>query len=253
MMSEEENTPPSQRTIAVIDDDLGVRAALCNLLDSAGYRHCSFDCGEDFLTSSCLPVAACAIVDLNLPGMSGFELAEQLLAETTWLRELIEHMVRDPHERDDVAQEVGTLALQRPPDQLQIIRQHGQLVGLLERAELLRRSGRRIQPEEHDALALVSAAHLVDRRDRLRVHDPFGKFSCRQWFRGVAQDLTTRVAGLPDQARAVADAASATLRIAATHALSFSFLPGWLRALEANMLTPIELMRSVVDAMAEAI
>ncbi|WP_413458221.1 response regulator transcription factor [Herbaspirillum huttiense] len=77
-MSEGENTPPSHRTIAVIDDDLGVRAALCNLLDSAGYRHCSFDCGEDFVTSTCLPVAACAIVDLKLPGMSGFELAEQL-------------------------------------------------------------------------------------------------------------------------------------------------------------------------------
>lgn len=78
MMSEGETTPPSHRPIAVIDDDLGVRAALCNLLDSAGHRHCSFDGGEDFLTSTCLPVAACAIVDLNLPGMSGFELAEQL-------------------------------------------------------------------------------------------------------------------------------------------------------------------------------
>lgn len=78
MMNEEENTPPSHRAIAVIDDDLGVRAALCNLLDSAGHRSCSFDRGEDFLASTCLPVACCAIVDLNLPQMGGFELAERL-------------------------------------------------------------------------------------------------------------------------------------------------------------------------------
>ncbi len=71
-----------------------------------------------------------------------------------------------------------------------------------------------------------------------------------EWFRGVAQDLTTRVAGLPDQARAVADAASATLRIAATHALSFSFLPGWLRALEARVEggpRPVQLISDVMQ------
>ncbi|EIJ44444.1 two component response regulator protein [Herbaspirillum sp. GW103] len=78
MMSQGETMPASHRPIAVIDDDPGVRTALCNLLDSAGHRHCSFDCGEDFLSSTCLPVAGCAIVDLNLPRMSGFELAEQL-------------------------------------------------------------------------------------------------------------------------------------------------------------------------------
>lgn len=71
-----------------------------------------------------------------------------------------------------------------------------------------------------------------------------------EWFRGVAQDLTTRVAGLPEQARAVADAASSTLRIAATHALSFSFLPGWLRALEARVEggpRPVQLISDVMQ------
>ncbi len=79
MMSEGENTPLSQyRPVAVIDDDLWVRAALCNLLDSAGHRSCSFDNAEDFLDSSCLAQACCAIVDVGLKQMSGFELAEQL-------------------------------------------------------------------------------------------------------------------------------------------------------------------------------
>ena len=70
-----------------------------------------------------------------------------------------------------------------------------------------------------------------------------------EWFRAVAQDLLTRVAGIPDQARAVADASSATLRIAATHALSFSFLPGWLRGLESRLKSgpgPVQLISDVM-------
>jgi DNA-binding response OmpR family regulator len=62
----------------VIDDDHGVRTALCNLLDSAGYRSCGFAAGEEFLAAACLHEAACAIVDLGLSCMSGFELAERL-------------------------------------------------------------------------------------------------------------------------------------------------------------------------------
>jgi len=71
-----------------------------------------------------------------------------------------------------------------------------------------------------------------------------------EWFRSVAQELLTRVDGLPEQARAVADASAATLRIAATHALSFSFLPGWLRALESRMAggpAPVQLISDVMQ------
>lgn len=54
-----------------------------------------------------------------------------------------------------------------------------------------------------------------------------------EWFRTVAQDLQSRVAGIPGEARAIAEASSTTLRFAATHALSFTFMPRWLHALEA--------------------
>ncbi len=67
-----------------------------------------------------------------------------------------------------------------------------------------------------------------------------------QWFRGVAEEILARVARVPDEARAVADAASATLRFAATHALSLTFWPPWLRALEKRLpLGPIQLVSDV--------
>ncbi len=71
-----------------------------------------------------------------------------------------------------------------------------------------------------------------------------------EWFRSVAQDLLSRVAVMPEQARAVVDASAATLRIASTHALSFSFLPGWLRALEARIAggpRPVQLISDVMQ------
>lgn len=56
-----------------------------------------------------------------------------------------------------------------------------------------------------------------------------------EWFRTVAQDLHAHVAGIPGEARAMAEARSTTLRFAATHALSFTFMPRWLQALEAEL------------------
>ena len=68
-----------------------------------------------------------------------------------------------------------------------------------------------------------------------------------EWFRGVAQDLLARVARLPGDARRVQDADARTLRIASTHALSFTFLPPWLRQLEASApLGQVQLMSDVL-------
>lgn len=56
-----------------------------------------------------------------------------------------------------------------------------------------------------------------------------------EWFDGIAQDMLARAAKIPSQARAFNDAKANTLRIASTHALSFTFMPAWLRGLEAQM------------------
>jgi LysR family transcriptional regulator, hypochlorite-specific transcription factor HypT len=67
-----------------------------------------------------------------------------------------------------------------------------------------------------------------------------------QWFRTVAQDLQSQVASIPGEARAIAEASSRTLRFAATHALSFTFVPRWLHALEAQAsIGQLQLMSDV--------
>ena len=57
-----------------------------------------------------------------------------------------------------------------------------------------------------------------------------------QWFQSVAHGLLEQVARVPGEARAVAEASSNALRFAATHALSFTFMPGWLRSFEAQTM-----------------
>ena len=67
-----------------------------------------------------------------------------------------------------------------------------------------------------------------------------------QWFRQVAEDLVAEVARVPGEARAIAEASSTTLRFAATHALSFTFMPNWLRGLEScTAIGPIQLISDV--------
>ena len=69
-----------------------------------------------------------------------------------------------------------------------------------------------------------------------------------EWFRPQAEELLARVARLPGEARVVSEANATTLRLAATHALSFSFVPGWLQSLEAHTARgPIRLVSDVLE------
>lgn len=68
-----------------------------------------------------------------------------------------------------------------------------------------------------------------------------------QWFTAVAKDMLVRANRLPAQARAVADSNAKALRIASTHALSFTFLPQWLRGMEQKLtLGPVSLVSDVL-------
>ena len=71
---------PADPTISVIDDDASVREALEAFLRSAGFRTQSFASAEQFLDSGRLEDTACLILDVRMPGMSGVELQERLIA-----------------------------------------------------------------------------------------------------------------------------------------------------------------------------
>ncbi len=71
---------PDAIQISVIDDDEPLRIALIGLLRSAGYSGQGFASAEDFLASAKRTQFACIITDLQMPGMSGIELKQELVA-----------------------------------------------------------------------------------------------------------------------------------------------------------------------------
>ena len=64
-----------RKTIAIIDDDNGIRQALKRMLTTAGFRVHIFASAEEFLAAMDSCPAGCAVVDLELGKMSGFDLA----------------------------------------------------------------------------------------------------------------------------------------------------------------------------------
>jgi CheY-like chemotaxis protein len=67
--------------IAIVDDEPGVRRALGRLLELAGYETRPFASGSEFLEN--LDGIDAVILDLHLPGMSGFEVQKTLAARGT--------------------------------------------------------------------------------------------------------------------------------------------------------------------------
>ncbi|MEJ8852502.1 response regulator transcription factor [Variovorax rhizosphaerae] len=63
-----------------MDDELPVRVMLGRLLRLAEYRVREFATGEEFLGSLSTRLPLCAIVDLHMPGLSGFEVQSRIRA-----------------------------------------------------------------------------------------------------------------------------------------------------------------------------
>ena len=74
-----------------------------------------------------------------------------------------------------------------------------------------------------------------------------------QWFQSIATDLKAQVVRIPGEARIIAEANSHSLRFAATHALSFTFMPSWLRRFEAHTMAGTMHLESDVLARCEAL
>ncbi|MDI3561905.1 response regulator transcription factor [Bradyrhizobium sp. Arg816] len=68
----------NEHLISIVDDDPSMRDALVGLVRSLGYNVRAFPSAEEFLASCELEQFTCAITDIQMPGMNGFELQQQL-------------------------------------------------------------------------------------------------------------------------------------------------------------------------------
>ena len=64
--------------VAVVDDDESVRESLPDLLREFGFATHCFSSAEEFLTSDSLVQTGCLILDIAMPGMTGFDLQREL-------------------------------------------------------------------------------------------------------------------------------------------------------------------------------
>jgi FixJ family two-component response regulator len=64
--------------IFVVDDDIGTRESLKNLIRSVGLRVEVFASAQDFLRSTRPDVPGCLVLDVRLPGLSGLDLQKRM-------------------------------------------------------------------------------------------------------------------------------------------------------------------------------
>ena len=66
--------------IAIVDDDDVVREAMKSLMRSLGYNASTFGSAEEFLQPEKISGISCLITDLQMPGLSGLDLQDLLIA-----------------------------------------------------------------------------------------------------------------------------------------------------------------------------
>ena len=72
---------PKVPVISIIDDDESVRDATESLVRSLGFVAATFSSAEEYLRSGRVSDSSCLITDLRMPGMSGADLQDRLIAD----------------------------------------------------------------------------------------------------------------------------------------------------------------------------
>src|SRR5271169_4932544 len=78
MPKESKSSEGTESVVYVIDDDAGVRDGLGRLFRSVGLRTELFSSASELMRRSLPPVPSCLVLDVRLPGLSGFELHAEL-------------------------------------------------------------------------------------------------------------------------------------------------------------------------------
>jgi FixJ family two-component response regulator len=103
------------RVVYLIDDDESVRRALQRLLRSAGFEVKAYSSAEEFLQSGNLEEKrACLILDIRMPGLTGFDLQQKLISKGVRMP-VITVSAFDDAETRERARKLGATAFFRKP------------------------------------------------------------------------------------------------------------------------------------------
>lgn len=100
--------------IYVIDDDDSVRRAFGRLFRSAGYDVETFPSPDEFFAHARQKENACIVVDVLMPGVTGFGLLETLAPEKTKLPVIVVSASDEANVRQH-ARELGAVSFFRKP------------------------------------------------------------------------------------------------------------------------------------------
>jgi FixJ family two-component response regulator len=70
----------NQSIVMIVDDDDSMRRAVRRLMKAYGFAVETFASAEEYLDSDRLAKTSCLVLDVNMPGMNGFELQKRLVA-----------------------------------------------------------------------------------------------------------------------------------------------------------------------------
>ena len=68
----------STRRVAIVDDDAAVRKSLMRLLETASYDVQTFETAREFIDALANGAPECALIDLQMPNMTGLQLQQYL-------------------------------------------------------------------------------------------------------------------------------------------------------------------------------
>jgi FixJ family two-component response regulator len=101
-------------TVYVIDDDESIRRALGRLLRSVDLDVEAFPSAEEFLSSPRQEQNACLLIDIRMPGLTGFDLQQRLVSQGTRIPVIVISATDDVQTREK-ARELGALVFFRKP------------------------------------------------------------------------------------------------------------------------------------------
>jgi FixJ family two-component response regulator len=104
----------AELSIAVVDDEAPVRVAIGRLLRLADYGIATFGSGEEFLASLEVRRPACVILDVHMPGLSGFDVQARLRAAHVQIPVVFITASDDASLRETALGEGGVRLLRKP-------------------------------------------------------------------------------------------------------------------------------------------